>query len=326
MIICSQCGKENADNFRFCMGCGANLADAPTLDEGPTEEEPATSKGGVKARGERPIASLTDMAGSIIAEERCPVCGATQKAGFKFCSSCGASLEALTKTGSHRAADPSPPRSGISRGRLGVVRDDGTDDKEHPLDVDGTIIGRTQGQLTFPKDNFLAPEHLELIYRDQVLYVRPMETTNGVFLRIFDECILQDGAILRIGQELLRFELLDHENLHNQSDENGTEALGSELGPKVWGRLVLVVAPREDAAAYLLDRDEVLVGRDRGDIRFPGDGYVSSSHAVFKKTPSGYSLRDLGSSNGTFIRLSEERRLRTGDFLLAGQQLFRLEP
>ena len=254
------------------------------------------------------------------------MCGAVQNAGFAFCASCGASFAALNKTGSHRVAQPSPPRSGIKKGRLVVVQDDGSDGNEHPLDADGCLIGRTKGQLTFPRDNFLAQEHLELEYRDAVLYARPLETTNGVFLRIFDECMLTDGCILRIGQQLLRFELLSAGVLSGDATEDGTEALGSELGPKVWGRLVMVLAPKDDAAAFILDKDEVLVGRDRGDVRFAGDGYVSGSHAVLRKSASGYSVRDLSSSNGTFIRLTGERRLRNGDFLLAGQQLFRVEP
>ena len=35
-------------------------------------------------------------------------------------------------------------------------------------------------------------------------------------------------------------------------------------------------------------------------------------------------LTDLGSSNGTFVRLREEAELRSGDVLLMGQQLFRV--
>jgi hypothetical protein len=35
-------------------------------------------------------------------------------------------------------------------------------------------------------------------------------------------------------------------------------------------------------------------------------------------------LTDLGSSNGSFIRLTEEAELRSGDVLLMGQQLFRI--
>ena len=36
-------------------------------------------------------------------------------------------------------------------------------------------------------------------------------------------------------------------------------------------------------------------------------------------------LLDVGSSNGTYLRLRAPRSLRNGDFLLLGQQLFRVQ-
>jgi hypothetical protein len=36
------------------------------------------------------------------------------------------------------------------------------------------------------------------------------------------------------------------------------------------------------------------------------------------------SLTDLGSSNGTFVRIYEETEVKSGDVLLMGQQLFRV--
>ena len=36
-------------------------------------------------------------------------------------------------------------------------------------------------------------------------------------------------------------------------------------------------------------------------------------------------LSDLGSTNGTYIRIKEETALASGDFVLLGQQLFRVD-
>jgi hypothetical protein len=36
-------------------------------------------------------------------------------------------------------------------------------------------------------------------------------------------------------------------------------------------------------------------------------------------------LTDVGSSNGTFVRLGAERAVGRGDILLMGQQLFRVD-
>ena len=66
------------------------------------------------------------------------------------------------------------------------------------------------------------------------------------------------------------------------------------------------------------------MGRERGDVLFPEDGYVSGLHCRLAVENGKATLTDLGSSNGTFVRLKEETEVRTGDVLLMGQQLFRV--
>ncbi len=65
------------------------------------------------------------------------------------------------------------------------------------------------------------------------------------------------------------------------------------------------------------------LGRERGDILFPEDGYVSGLHCRLSWDGQKLFLTDLGSSNGTFQRIAEAD-LRSGDVLLMGQQLFRV--
>jgi hypothetical protein len=51
------------------------------------------------------------------------------------------------------------------------------------------------------------------------------------------------------------------------------------------------------------------------------DTSVSRMHAVLERYPTGYSVRDLGSANGTFVNGEQvvgERRLRTGDEIRLG--------
>jgi predicted component of type VI protein secretion system len=59
---------------------------------------------------------------------------------------------------------------------------------------------------------------------------------------------------------------------------------------------------------------------------FSEDGYVSGLHCRIAKGPDGrVYLTDVGSSNGTFVRLNSERSIGAGDVLLMGQQLFRVD-
>ena len=64
----------------------------------------------------------------------------------------------------------------------------------------------------------------------------------------------------------------------------------------------------------------------RGDILFSEDGYVSGLHCRVARGSDGrVYITDVGSSNGSFVRLRGERSLGSGDILLMGQQLFRVD-
>ncbi|MGB0591927.1 MAG: FHA domain-containing protein [Myxococcota bacterium] len=329
MIICGTCHKENEDFFKFCLGCGADLAKAARVDEGATVES-----GGAKSSAEAEPEPMTRRAGgggsppqvSSSLQRTCRICGASQAPDFAFCADCGASFAELTKTGPVPAVTARPPRSGVAKGRLVLVREDGTDGESFSLDADGAVVGRDTGHITFPEDDFLASEHLELTYEGDELRVHPHPSTNGVYIRVFDQVQLAAGDRLRIGQELLEYSVADQSDVSGTPDREGTLPLGSPVPKDAWGRLVQLLGPERLGQAFVLRGKEVFIGRERGDIRFPLDGYVSGSHAVLSKTGSGVSLRDLGSSNGTFIRLREDRLLRQGDFILVGQQLLRFEP
>jgi hypothetical protein len=94
--------------------------------------------------------------------------------------------------------------------------------------------------------------------------------------------------------------------------------------PGFWGRLVLLVGNGVDGPAYPLIGDAVTIGRDRGEINFPDDGYVSGLHARVTLRAGRVFLADLGSSNGTFMKVNTERPVGSDAFILFGQQLFRL--
>ena len=87
----------------------------------------------------------------------------------------------------------------------------------------------------------------------------------------------------------------------------GTADLASALPPEV---------PLRDLARP--------VGRVAGDVSFPSDGYVSRDHATLTVGDKRLSFRDLGSANGTFVRVRGEARIREGDLLLVGEQILRI--
>ena len=75
---------------------------------------------------------------------------------------------------------------------------------------------------------------------------------------------------------------------------------------------------------YLLDEDEVSVGRDpRADILLD-DSTVSRAHAVFRRHGGAFTVVDAGSLNGTYVNRQrvDQATLRNGDEIMIGK--FRL--
>jgi pSer/pThr/pTyr-binding forkhead associated (FHA) protein len=104
---------------------------------------------------------------------------------------------------------------------------------------------------------------------------------------------------------------------------DGVERLGSPSKGYA-ARISLLTGRDTTGNAYPVPEHGIHIGRERGEILFPEDGYVSGLHCrISWENGRGY-LTDLGSSNGTFARLYAEREVFDGDVLLMGQQLFRI--
>jgi pSer/pThr/pTyr-binding forkhead associated (FHA) protein len=220
----------------------------------------------------------------------------------------------MTGEMSHAApvAEPKP------HGRITLIRPDGSEGGTHELEEGENRIGRAHGAL-FENDGYLSPLHAEIVVNAAGAVIRDLGSLNGVFCKMSGEEEVQSGDVFRIGQELLRFDAI----APPQPLEDGTEIMGSP-NPGYWGRLSVIIGKDIDGSAYPLFGDAVTIGRERGDINFPDDGYVSGVHARITQREGKTYLTDLGSSNGTFVRLHGERVVQDGAFLLFGQQLFRL--
>ncbi len=101
------------------------------------------------------------------------------------------------------------------------------------------------------------------------------------------------------------------------------EAQQASLAP---ARLFLPAHP--DLRAYLLDRDETVIGRSPdADIVVP-EPLASRRHASISRDPWGYAVVDLGSRNGTLLNgalVSSPRRLRNGDMIQVGTTVMRFD-
>jgi len=218
------------------------------------------------------------------------------------------------------APAPAPVAPASTRGNLVLIRPDGSEGDVVAL-ADITPIGRQVGGI-FGADLYLSPRHATLSFEGGQLFVKDEQSLNGVYVRIDRDAPveLRDGAIFRIGQELLRFNTIEP----SQGSGDGVEIMGSP-NPGFIGRLSLVIGRSTTANSFPIPPQGLHLGRERGDLIFPEDGYVSGLHARIHGDQGRVFLTDVGSSNGTFVRLSGKQAVRSGDLLLMGQQLFRAE-
>jgi pSer/pThr/pTyr-binding forkhead associated (FHA) protein len=253
----------------------------------------------------------------------CPNCGKQVASAFAFCGGCGHRMKsapgAVAEAAVARADAVAPVPVRIApQGHLTLIRPDGTEGGVCPLQEGANLIGRGQGVL-FDADPYLSPRHAEFVLSEGGLEVRDLRSLNGVFVRITEEEPLESGDSFRIGQELLRFDAINPPT----PLEDGTEIIGTP-NPGYWGRLSVVVGRDLDGPAFPLFDETANIGRERGNILFPEDGYVSGGHCQLSVREGRVFLKDLGSSNGTFLRVRENRSLPSGSLMLMGQQLFRI--
>jgi hypothetical protein len=253
----------------------------------------------------------------------CPNCGKQVASAFAFCGGCGHRMKqapgAVAEAAVQRADAVAPVAVKVGpRGHITLIRPDGSEGGVFPLHEGENVIGRGQGTL-FDADPYLSPRHASFLLSDGGLEVRDQRSLNGIFVRITDEEALESGDSFRIGQELLRFDAINPPT----PLEDGTEIIGTP-NPGYWGRLSVVVGRDLDGPAFPLFEEDARLGRERGDILFPEDGYVSGGHCQLSVRDGRVYLKDLGSSNGTFLRVRENRVVPSGSLMLMGQQLFRV--
>lgn len=375
MIVCQRCGKENQDHYKFCLGCGAEIAPAggdsvgmmktmmadmgsapnlpgmpapapsgpppgvglpqqPLAQPAPAPQPMQSAPQPVAAPMPQPYpqqpAPILAPQGQELAPPSmgpgpqgsargCRQCSADIPPNFMFCGVCGTPVQDAAPASAPAAQQPPPAVAPAFQASMTLIRPDGSEGGTFSLQMGSNIVGREHGEI-FSTDGYLSPTHAEIEIRPDGQHVlRDQGSLNGVFVRMTEEEELTPGQIIRIGQELLRFERIDPP----PNAPDGTEVMGSP-SPGYWGRITVIIGDDVTGAAYPLLGDSITMGREHGDINFPEDGYVSGMHARLVARDSRVFLSDMGSSNGTFMKVAGERTIVNGSFILLGQQLFRV--
>ncbi|WP_428262455.1 FHA domain-containing protein [Haliangium sp.] len=225
------------------------------------------------------------------------------------------------------APTPAPAPAPAAWGMLVLMESDGSDGGRFPLTNDTVHLGRVEADICFSDDRFLASRHLRLERSGNpgVVRVVPLDRINGVFRRLQGPTALADRDVLLLGQELFRFELMDDDEREvTPLVQYGVALFGSP--PRApWGRLLHLLANGGVRDIRHLSAAEVTIGREDGDLVFRDDAFLSRRHATLSWTDGRCTVEDLGSSNGSFLRLSGPVEIRAGESLRLGDHLVRFE-
>ncbi len=334
-VKCSRCGAFNPGHMRFCTECGNEV---------------------------KLIASIPADSAEVRMQNRggplCWRCRGIGDPNAMFCKFCGAKYaDAPDIAGAveheapmqqivlHHAPPPldgpktdAPPQpvrkteaAGMpamqGRASLVSILKDGSDGRAFALTAENTDIGRLEGDVVLGDDPYLSPRHARVQRRGDAFVLRDLDSVNGVYVRLIDAVEILDGDLLLLGQQVLRFEMLsDGELPLGPATLRGVFAFGTPEVPRI-ARLVQYTTEGVGRDVHYLYRDETVLGRENGDIVFTDDPFLSRRHAAIAidRAARKFMLRDLGSSNGTALRIRKEHALRHADQFRIGRHLFRFD-
>jgi ribosomal protein L40E len=325
-VVCRNCDAYNEPGAKTCVSCGqpfAKSSPAPPSPPPPAQGVPAVRVFSPPQVQKAPIPLVAT----------CPGCGGEPGQG-QYCQHCGRPLGARgTMIATPAAPEPgqhaTAPAFGLAeagKAKLILERGEGSEGATYPLDAGEVGAGRFRGAITFPGDACLAPLQATFFHREGALHVRDEGAPGGVFMRLRGLSVpLKPGDLVCVGDRLLRF--AGPLPAAPPPPPDGTRRLGS---PRPQETAVLLEEWLEGGLGgrvYLRAAPSVTIGRAGCSVNLGDDPYLSQAHAeIVVEADGSAKLRDLGSSNGTFLRIPAraERMLHDGDMLRLGREVLRV--
>ncbi len=333
-LVCDGCGAFNELGIGSCGSCSARLSldshEAPPPLEAPPFEESTQAYSPSQeefAADDEP----TDSNAKAPAPESCATCGAMIASGNRFCGACGTPVGVPAPV----APRSSAPSSGsgkktlffssiqAAKAKLVLIKGEGHDGESYSLAGDDHRIGRTDADIIFEEDEFLSPTHANFFYVEGNLYVKDEGSTNGVYLRIRDTCPLENENYFLVGEQVIQVRQVPSDP-GLTATEDGTYLYASPRRQAKF-ELIQILHGGAQGIKHPALNDVVSLGREDNDVNFPDDPFISGHHAQVTGQGQALTLTDLGSKNGTFVRITKETPLSHGDYVFMGQQLLRVE-
>jgi thioredoxin reductase/ferredoxin len=181
------------------------------------------------------------------------------------------------------------------------IQKSGVEANEYALKPDGaTTVGRN-ADISFPQDAALADVQFSIVPADGRYVLQYQGTESGMLFQAdADRSVeLERGAVIRAGRQWL---------VVGDRTSDTTVVHYNEAGARM--------------GSFVLKPGATVVGRESPDVTIaPTDAALSRRHLALTLEGNVIAVKDLGSANGTQVKVSRPMRLRSGDRILVGQQV-----
>lgn len=205
------------------------------------------------------------------------------------------------------------------------VLKDGTFGDTYTMRNDRLEVGRMRGEVQFPDDDKMAPLHARFTLESGQLFIEDISGVSSVFIGLIATYPLRDGDVIRMGEQMFRFRA--KVEAVAQAAARGTTMidLSQSLDEPV-AELIFVGSDFLDTPARLpLNDEEITFGRTRGTYVFPEDPFMSRAHCKLYHRGEDFFLEDVGSRNGTFVKVRGKAPVPNGATVLVGGQVLKAE-
>jgi pSer/pThr/pTyr-binding forkhead associated (FHA) protein len=328
-LVCGKCDGYSPLGSPHCSLCGHDLGVLGEVDVANSEldSQQVAKFHSNFARFDRGSEDLPRGSEAASPQEKlmdqakyyvCDSCMTPVPSGHKFCGRCGAPVpDEILHMQARFYSDMQNPE----KARLILIRGEGMDGLSYHLKAEQHFVGRS-GQLEFPDDPFVSPKHANFFYRDGRLVVRDEGSLNGVYVRVRGSVELAPGDTFLAGKQLFRLEPTPKAS--DGVDSDGTFFYSSPKYPSPF-RLNQLLEGGATGMTVCARGNNLRIGREDGDLNFPGDVFMSAKHCLVEEREGKYVLTDFDSRNGTYVRIKSEKPLTHGDYIFIGRKLLRVE-
>jgi hypothetical protein len=169
----------------------------------------------------------------------------------------------------------------------------------------------------------MAPLNARVFIDDGQLFVQDLShSAESIFIRVAGGYTLQNEDVVLMGHQVLKFREIS--GAMSAAAERGVTL--DEVADVLHEAVAELVPVNPKGAAPVrcpLSLSEVYLGRTKGAYTFPDDKLMSRSHARILQRAEDFILEDLGSRNGTFVKVRRTAPLAVNGMVLLGNQLLR---